>query len=1107
MMTRHTSFRTILTISFVLLASAPLQSAMADDKVGASVYEALAESGKARIVIALRQSEQRATAPVASNKMASMRTEVANSQGAVLANLGRTDFDVDFQYKAVPALAGTVTAEGLAKLSADPNVLRIDLDSGGSSTLHESVPLIGADILHDRGVTGEGVVVAVLDTGIDTDHSDLSDDLVGEKCFLDNNGAIDGFGACPNGSDRQTGVGSAEDDTGHGTHVSGIITSRGTVSSIGSAPDAGILAYKVIDRFNRFYYFSEIVAALDDIIINHPEVSVVNMSLSTFARFNGDCDNATAWAMAGAAAINTLRSNGVVSFASSGNNSSGTQMGAPACLSNVLSVGATLNDDTVASFSNSNSGTDIMAPGVGITSSWRYNGTATLSGTSMASPHAAGCAALLIESGVATTPDEIEAFLEASPVRVTDVTNGLSFPRIVCNTRSDNSGMIVEHYTTLRPDQVYEAESLTNGTGFSIRNNQPGYSHTGFADFTGEGFIEWTVYVPRASDYEVIFRYALGRGDRALDIWVDGKVVHSSLNFPLSGPWKDWTVWTEVGISTQLSAGAHTIRASTTGRNGPNIDYLRLDDIGSPAFQDRVPDDASGFGRGLTVVGDVNDDGVEDIAIGAPQTRNLNDNFHRGQITLHSGADGGLIDIVNPINNDTRDLGAVIVALGDVNNDGVNDFGTTARGLFYVYSGADRSILRSKSGGISHAAAIGDIDGDSVSEIALGAPGAAKSSGGQAQGQIYIVSGATGANLRVHDNPSPNPSVSQGLGMSVLGLGDVDGDDVPDYLAGAWQQVVDGRADGQLMAYSGANGALLYYVNNPGIDELPAFGPSWFGRFAVRLKDITGDSIDDFIVPVFRNTVDGMDEAGQAYIFSGADGALYRTIQSPAPDAEQRFGSRAAGLPDLNNDGVPDYAVAASNTCCEGLPDDVWYFYSGSDGSLLLIMEPVLESSHIEVLGDLNSDGLIELAFAGRGSELHGVVHIYSFGTESGPLPPPPSDDFISVKVRTKPFWRVGNTIDLANDTGLWVAIMSQEGFDPLTVDVSSVVFGDSAATPRGIESGDRNSDGVPDLILRYKVKDLSLTCGEPTLWVTGMTHGGTEFRGFIRPKIIGCGL
>jgi subtilisin family serine protease len=137
--------------------------------------------------------------------------------------------------------------------------------------------------------------------------------------------------------------------------------------------------------------------------------------------------------MAGAAAINTLRANGVIAFASSGNNSSGTNMTSPACLSNVVSVGATNDNDVVYILTNSNNTTDIMAPGFQIISDAIGNGTTSASGTSMASPHAAGCAALLIQSGEAITPAQIESRLETSTIQVTDPTNGLTFPRIDCH--------------------------------------------------------------------------------------------------------------------------------------------------------------------------------------------------------------------------------------------------------------------------------------------------------------------------------------------------------------------------------------------------------------------------------------------------------------------------------------------------------------------------------------------------------------------------------------------------------------------------------------------------------------------------------------------------
>ena len=134
----------------------------------------------------------------------------------------------------------------------------------------------------------------------------------------------------------------------------------------------------------------------------------------------------------GEAAVVALRANGVTVFASAGNNSSGSLMGAPACLSNVVAVGATDTADDVAGFSNSNSATDVFAPGVDVVSDATGGGTISLSGTSMASPTAATCAALIRRARPTATPAAIETTLESTGVAVTDVTHGLTFPRIDC---------------------------------------------------------------------------------------------------------------------------------------------------------------------------------------------------------------------------------------------------------------------------------------------------------------------------------------------------------------------------------------------------------------------------------------------------------------------------------------------------------------------------------------------------------------------------------------------------------------------------------------------------------------------------------------------------
>jgi hypothetical protein len=381
---------------------------------------------------------------------------VALAQQYVLNELPAGSLTLKHRYSHVPALAGIITQAALDILATHPQVFSVNLDDIDTVQLAESVPLIQADSLHQFNpipFTGQGVTVAVLDTGIDTDHADLEDSIVGQHCFTQ--------GACPPGNTNESN--SAEDDQGHGTHISGIITSKGSVAPTGMAPDAQIVAVKVCNASGSCPV-SDAIAGLNWIYanLNSQPVQIVNMSIASAdisTLYPNVCD---AKNQAYADAVNLLVTQGVTVFAASGNSGCYNRIGRPACLSNAIAVGATYDGnvssqswwtnwqchknsqsscidastqaDQIGCFSNSNSLVDLLAPGAMMTSS-NFDGTTDITGgTSQASPAVAGVAALMLEANSSLTPTEIKSALQNTGVSITDTRNSLDFPRIdACN--------------------------------------------------------------------------------------------------------------------------------------------------------------------------------------------------------------------------------------------------------------------------------------------------------------------------------------------------------------------------------------------------------------------------------------------------------------------------------------------------------------------------------------------------------------------------------------------------------------------------------------------------------------------------------------------------
>jgi len=421
-------------IAILLLGVATLGHPVLAGEIGAKVLNEITRTGEAQVIISLRD-------PVYLKVPSRIRVPaVAAVQENVLEKLPTGSFQLKYRYSHVPALAGTITPDALTILESHPKVISVQFDEKQTVHLAKSVPLIKANNVHapPYTYTGEGVTVAVIDTGIDTDHPDLADDIVAQRCFLP-------AGKCPSSS-GETYSNNAEDDHGHGTHVAGIVTSKGVQVPLGVAPNAKIVAVKVCDSGGGCP-ISDSIAALDWIHANldTQPVQIINMSLGIGKYDNsGDCESSKP---SYNNAVNQLVAKGVTIFASSGNNGYSDGIGRPGCFSNTIAVGATYDPrddwnftclccgsspetDQVGCFSNSNSLVDVLAPGAMIVSSKKDGGTEEKFGTSQATPMAAGVAALMLEANPALTPAKIRTVLKDTGKPILDTRNNLTFPRI-----------------------------------------------------------------------------------------------------------------------------------------------------------------------------------------------------------------------------------------------------------------------------------------------------------------------------------------------------------------------------------------------------------------------------------------------------------------------------------------------------------------------------------------------------------------------------------------------------------------------------------------------------------------------------------------------------
>ncbi|MFI1185333.1 S8 family peptidase [Streptomyces californicus] len=356
-----------------------------------------------------------------------------SAQGRALAK--KYGASIERTYRAaLNGYAVEATAAEARKFAADPAVASVSQNrTFTASATQTNPPSWGLDRIDQRSLpldqrytypdkAGEGVTAYVIDTGVRISHSDFG-------------------GRASNGYDAIDNDNVAQDGHGHGTHVAGTVA--GTAHGV--AKKAKIVGVRVLNNQGSGTT-AQVVAGIDWVTANAVKPAVANMSLGGGADAVLD------------AAVQRSIAAGITYAVAAGNESTNANTKSPARVAEAITVGSTTNTDARSSFSNYGAIVDIFAPGSSITSAWNTSDSATntISGTSMASPHVAGAAAVYLADNPGSSPAQVSAGLVAAAT-----------PNVVTNpgTGSPNRLLYVGAGSTNPPGKKFE-----NTTGYAIND-------------------------------------------------------------------------------------------------------------------------------------------------------------------------------------------------------------------------------------------------------------------------------------------------------------------------------------------------------------------------------------------------------------------------------------------------------------------------------------------------------------------------------------------------------------------------------------------------------------------------------------------------------------
>jgi aqualysin 1 len=313
---------------------------------------------------------------------------------------------------ALTGFAGKISEAARQGLLRDNRVVRVEPDGIATIVSTQTNATWGLDRVDQHALplsttytytnTGAGVRAYIIDTGLRFTHNEFG------------GRATSGFDAIDGGS--------ADDCNGHGTHVAGTV--GGTTYGIAKGVD--LVGVRVLNCSGSGTW-SQVIAGIDWVTGNHAAgtPAVANMSLGGGANSSVD------------AAVRRMIADGVATALAAGNNGRRACSFSPARVTEAMTIGATNSSDRKASWSNYGSCVDWFAPGVSITSAWYSSNTATntISGTSMASPHTAGVAALYLQTNTSASPSAVRTAL------FNNTTKG-----VVTSSKTTNNHLLFSNY-------------------------------------------------------------------------------------------------------------------------------------------------------------------------------------------------------------------------------------------------------------------------------------------------------------------------------------------------------------------------------------------------------------------------------------------------------------------------------------------------------------------------------------------------------------------------------------------------------------------------------------------------------------------------------------